>query len=188
MTDKILVLDAMGVLYRHADDVADLLVPYLRELGCGLPTNQITAEYTRCSLGEFPSAQLWHRLGVAGDDTAYCARHELTPGMPGLLAEATGRVRLACLSNDVTEWSVRLRRRFGLERWIGTWVISAEIGYRKPDPAAYRILLATLDARPDDVLFVDDRERNVVAARELGITAEPFTDLAGLAGLVQQWI
>jgi hypothetical protein len=29
---KVIALDARGVLYRHADDVADLLVPYLRSL------------------------------------------------------------------------------------------------------------------------------------------------------------
>ncbi|HEY3606296.1 MAG TPA: HAD-IA family hydrolase [Pseudonocardiaceae bacterium] len=187
MTDKVLALDAMGVLYRDADDVADLLVPYLRERGCRFPVDRIEAEYTRCSLGEFPAAALWQRLGVAGDDEEYCARHELTPGMAELLADSAGQVRLSCLSNDVAEWSVLLRRRFGLERWIDTWVISAEIGHRKPARAAYLSLLDAVDARPDEVLFVDDRERNLVAARELGITAVPFAGTDRLAEVVREW-
>jgi hypothetical protein len=40
-------------------------------------------------------------------------------------------VRLACLSNDVSEWSKLLRERFGLSEYITDWFISADIGVRK---------------------------------------------------------
>ncbi|MCL1922605.1 MAG: hypothetical protein FWG15_01830 [Propionibacteriaceae bacterium] len=52
---KVLALDAMGVIYRHADDVEELLIPYLRDRGCVVPTAQIEELYHRCSLGQISS-------------------------------------------------------------------------------------------------------------------------------------
>ena len=44
----------------------------------------------------------------------------------------------------------------------------------KPEPAAYRAVLDALDARPEDVVFFDDRPANVAGAAELGIDARLF--------------
>ena len=44
----------------------------------------------------------------------------------------------------------------------------------KPDAAAYRAVLTELDARPEEVVFFDDRELNVAAASDLGIDARLF--------------
>ncbi|MBP2707796.1 HAD-IA family hydrolase [Microbispora sp. RL4-1S] len=168
------VLDAMGVLYESADDVGELLVPYLREHGCALDTADIEEAYRRASLGELTSAGFWEATGVAGsaDDEEYCARHTLTPGVHELLKAAdTAGVRVACLSNDVSRWSELLRRRFGLTESIRDWVISADIGVRKPQPAIYHEMLRRLGIAADGVWFVDDRAANVAAAREIGFTA-----------------
>jgi putative hydrolase of the HAD superfamily len=52
---------------------------------------------------------------------------------------------------------------------------SCRIGVAKPDPRAYEICAQRLGVAPANVLFFDDNERNVVAARETGMTAEVFT-------------
>jgi HAD superfamily hydrolase (TIGR01509 family) len=57
-----------------------------------------------------------------------------------------------------------LRDRFGLTRWIKTWMISGDTGVRKPDAPAFVKLLNELGASADVVLFVDDRAVNVAAA------------------------
>ena len=40
--NTILVLDAMGVTYQPADDVADLLIPFVRARGCDESDAEIT--------------------------------------------------------------------------------------------------------------------------------------------------
>ena len=40
-----------------------------------------------------------------------------------------------CLSNDISEWSKKLRARFGLDRYIRGFVISGDAGVRKPEQA-----------------------------------------------------
>ena len=169
---RVIALDAMGVIYRSADDVTDLLIPYARSLGCRLEDDRILQAYVECSLGAMTSSELWEQLGVAGDDEEYCRAHELTDGVPEALASlAAAGVTLACLSNDVSEWSLLLRGRFGLDRYIRTWVISGDIRVRKPDPRAFDALARALCVAPGDILFVDDRARNVQAARAAGLDA-----------------
>jgi putative hydrolase of the HAD superfamily len=54
-------------------------------------------------------------------------------------------------------------------------VISAEVGWRKPEPEIFELALRRLDSRPGETLFVDDFPHNVEAARELGIRGHRFT-------------
>jgi HAD superfamily hydrolase (TIGR01509 family) len=46
--------------------------------------------------------------------------------------------------------------------------ISSQVGYCKPDPSIYRIVQSLL--KSDQVIYVDDQERNLIPARELGWT------------------
>lgn len=160
----VLALDAMGVIYDHSDDVAELLVPYVRSLGCTMSLDEINERYIQCSLGRSTSSQLWEQLGVANraSDVDYISHHRLTPGVLEVLALAQSRGWLAtCLSNDVAEWSLLLRRRFALESFITHWIISGEVGARKPDPSIYEHLVATVSVSGEGILFIDDREKNL---------------------------
>ena len=53
-------------------------------------------------------------------------------------------------------------------------VFSCYVNLIKPDPAIYRCLLEKYGLKAEECLFIDDREDNVVAARELGMQAERF--------------
>jgi len=57
---------------------------------------------------------------------------------------------------------------------------SAEVRLIKPDPAIYEHTLRGLGVAAAEVLFVDDRETNVQAARALGIRSIQFQALAQL--------
>ncbi len=82
---------------------------------------------------------------------------------------------MACLTNDTSEWSALLRTRFALDHYINHWYVSADLGARKPDPAAYELLLRGLDIAPSNVLLVDDRGPNLTPARQLGLQTILFT-------------
>lgn len=165
------VLDAMGVIYRVGDDVGELLVPFIRRRGGITDLARIEERYLQASLGNLSAGEFWAHVGL--DDRVedeYLDALELSEGMVEFLEAMHGRaVRLACLSNDVSEWSAKVRRRFRLDRHIDTWVISGEVGCRKPDQRIYRILLERLGCPASSVLFVDDREKNLVAARACGV-------------------
>ena len=60
---------------------------------------------------------------------------------------------------------------------------SYEMRVAKPDPAYFTTILDRVGEEPDRVLFVDDRLRNVVAAREVGLAAEHWAHGDGLDAL-----
>jgi len=84
-------------------------------------------------------------------------------------------LQVACLSNDVAEWALSLRRRFGLNQRLTHWTISGNVGARKPDPAIYKHLLSATGREPEDCIFVDDRVRNIDIARDMGFKTVLFT-------------
>lgn len=168
---KLLALDAMGVLYAEADDGLNLLYPFIVEKGGTGDIREIIRLYNEASLGRISSAVFWRSAGVdPGMEDEYLERHRLTDGLTDFLVEMNRRgVQLWCLSNDVSEWSGKLRKKFDLERYFCGFVVSGDAGARKPDPAIYRSLLDKSAHGPSDVIFADDRLRNIEAADALGI-------------------
>jgi FMN phosphatase YigB (HAD superfamily) len=168
-----LVLDAMGVIYDEGNLVQAHLIPFAREHGCTLSDRDILGHYLQCSAGATASSSFWVALGVAGRgdrlDGEYVARHRLTDDLiPFLDGMRSCGARVHCLSNDVAEWSVRLRRLHGLEAYVSHWTISGDVKSRKPDTGIYRSLLDATRLSADECLFVDDKVPNLDVARELG--------------------
>ncbi|MBE1533544.1 HAD family hydrolase [Actinomadura algeriensis] len=98
----------------------------------------------------------------------------------GLMEElAAAGSPLALLSN----LPVDLARTVDARPWAGLFrhrLFSADLRLVKPDPDIYRTLLERLEAGPDDVVFVDDREENVRAAEAAGIRGVLFRDAGGV--------
>ena len=53
-------------------------------------------------------------------------------------------------------------------------VISGDVGVRKPSDEIYKILLSKADANPEDCVFVDDRDKNLIPAQNLGMKVVRF--------------
>ena len=176
-----LVLDAMGVLFESADDVAELLVPFIQKNGGNHSIEAIESAYTEASLGRLEADNFWHRFDIDPDrEDDFLALHRLNQGVSELLALAQEReVPVWCLSNDVGRWSQKLRQRLGIEERLAGSIISGDVGVRKPDAGIYQALLSASKTRSGDLYFVDDREKNVIAARQLGIESDLFTEVKG---------
>lgn len=101
------------------------------------------------------------------------------PTMRYLLDDLVGRYQLGILSNasDVLE---TVLDQFELTHYFDVIVNSHRIGVAKPDPAAFNIALQRLNANPDEVLFIDNLERNIKAAQSLGITSYLYTNISDL--------
>ena len=55
------------------------------------------------------------------------------------------------------------------ERVFDHVIISSEVHLNKPDPRIFHLALGRVGCKPQEAVFIDDRRRNVEAARELGI-------------------
>lgn len=80
----------------------------------------------------------------------------------------------AMLSN-VTAAHAEILREMGIYEFFRPLLLSYKMGVEKPNPVAFQMLLHALALSPEQVIFVDNEERNVAAAKKLGIDAILFT-------------
>ena len=73
------------------------------------------------------------------------------------------------MSNDVSEWSLYLRNKFGLDKFFDEIVISGDVGMKKPFSDIYEYILKQLNQSAHECFFIDDRPGNLIPAAELGI-------------------
>jgi putative hydrolase of the HAD superfamily len=79
--------------------------------------------------------------------------------------------RMALLSNAPVSFA-RHAERQDWTRHFSQLVFSGDLRVAKPDRAIFDILLSRIGARPDDCLFLDDRQSNIDGARAAGLRAE----------------
>ena len=175
----------MGVIYKAGDDVGELLIPFLRSKGCEKSEDEIENLYLECSLGNLTSREFWEACGIPCHDDLddeYTQKHTLTEGLMEFLNTIRDHgIKLACLSNDVAEWSVLLRKRHGLEAYFDHWFISGDLGVRKPDEGIYKIMIDQLGVEPGNCVFLDDRVHNLRAAKNLGMRVLLFGNRLSVA-------
>lgn len=92
----------------------------------------------------------------------------------------SGRAQLAVLNNEGRDLNQYRIAHFGLARYFSVFCSSCYMGVRKPDAEAYARALGILQATPQECLFVDDREENLVAPRILGMDSLRFTSASQL--------
>jgi FMN phosphatase YigB (HAD superfamily) len=88
------------------------------------------------------------------------------------------RYRTGILSNSFVGAREREQDHYGVDQWSDDLVYSHEVGMCKPDPRIYLLTCERLGVRPEETVFLDDVEANVVAAREVGMSAILFQDNA----------
>jgi putative hydrolase of the HAD superfamily len=171
----VLALDAMGVIYQAIDDVDELLVPFLSK-HIEVNHSHMESLYHQCSLGMFSSSFFWQQLGLSPDvEDDYLSNHQLVSGVKEFIMWARNHFdSVWCLSNDVSEWSIKLREMFELKSLFDGTVISGDVNARKPSPEIYEALCNASNSRPEDIFFIDDRPENVLAAIECGMKSIVF--------------
>lgn len=106
----------------------------------------------------------------------------VTDGMDALLRRLKKSLRLVALTNTNGAHAECWRVLFAeVLRHFEEVFCSHEIASRKPEPRAYQLVLEYLKLPARQVVFVDDREENVLAARDLGmcgIVARDTTQIA----------
>jgi HAD superfamily hydrolase (TIGR01509 family) len=178
------------VIRTVAFDVMDTLLhdPFREALraATGVPLEELFARrdpdaYPAFERGETDEATYWAAFTAAGIDVDPDAFHAVRreactwlPGMAELLDDLAGLVERATASNYPV-WIEQLSAT-RLAGRIDRVLASHHLGVRKPDVGFYTGLLDALGREVGEVLFVDDREVNVEAARAVGLRAHRFVD------------
>ena len=84
------------------------------------------------------------------------------------------RYRLSLLSNTNEIHFEFVEGRYPILSCIEERVLSYQVGCMKPDEKIYHAAVAKAEVVPEEILFTDDRQENINAARSIGIQAIQF--------------
>jgi epoxide hydrolase-like predicted phosphatase len=82
--------------------------------------------------------------------------------------------RVGILSNADLSLEERMRDGLGIRHLFDDVISSAVVGMAKPEPRIYQLAAERLRLPAEECAFIDDLERNVLAAREAGMAAIHF--------------
>ncbi len=149
--------------------------------------------------GDMSPAEYWSKVAAGRDalNESLLAKLrdwdvEMWSNLNHAMVDWLGRLRRAgfktgVLSNMHADMASFVHRRFG---WLGSLdclILSCEVRLVKPERAIYDRCVDGLALPPSEVLFIDDREVNVKAAKDAGLRALQFESIEqlreALAGL-----
>lgn len=196
--DEAIVFDLGGVLVD---------VDFRRALerwaaAAGMPVATLASRFRRdeayCAheRGELDDRRYFARLrGALGIDIGdeemlagwNAALGEPLPGIAPLVERLAREWPLYVFSNTnpahVAHFTPRYRELLLHFRHVFT---SCELGARKPEPQAFAHLAAAVGLRPEKLLFFDDLDENVRAARQAGLQAERVTRAGQIEAALRQ--
>ena len=93
---------------------------------------------------------------------------------------AAGKYLLCTINNEGLELNEHRIREFKLRREFKAFFSSCYLGIRKPNEGIYRLALEVTQRRPEECLFIDDRELNLECAQQLQMRTIQFRNASQL--------
>ncbi len=186
MAIKAVVFDIGGVLELDVIEQVDIGLDARWERELGLQAGELDQRMAEIwlagSLGrcteEDVHAEMCTRLGMSQEQVAeymremwdwYCGR--LNEPMAEFFCSLRPRYQTAILSNSFVGARREEQQRYHFDEMCDMIIYTHEEGIAKPDPRIFELMCKRLNVEPAEVVFVDDMEANIAAARELGIHA-----------------
>jgi HAD superfamily hydrolase (TIGR01549 family) len=182
MKIRALIFDFGGVLVRMVDDRPRLKLA--QQLN--IPLEQLdylvffSESARKASLGEISVGMHWEAvrkaLAIAPEEMPgflgqYWSADDVNWELLEYIRKLRPQYKVGLLSNAWDDLRHTLRTRWNIDGLFDELVISAEVKMIKPDPRIFHLAVERLDAQPPEVVFIDDIEENVLAARKEGLLA-----------------
>jgi putative hydrolase of the HAD superfamily len=162
-----------------------------------LDVHQIDIDETRSSnldldLGKISMDEFFEELSkISGIEASkikkeFLSNASLNEGLLSLILELKDKYKLAILSNASSSHIRDILKKAGLYKLFDEIIISSEIGYIKPDSKIFEYALEKLAVKPQQTIFIDDNQRFVDAASDIGIESICYTDLNSLKNSLKQ--
>ncbi|MDD5397147.1 MAG: HAD family phosphatase [Candidatus Moranbacteria bacterium] len=94
--------------------------------------------------------------------------------------ELKGKYKLGMITNNIQDWFEHNIAEHDLENVFDEIVTSYETGLKKPDREIYDFTIKKLGVLPQECIFIDDRDNNVMGAKNAGMEAILFKNLLQL--------
>lgn len=102
--------------------------------------------------------------------------YEIMPKTKYLIEQLSKQYALYYLSDNVKERVDALDSKFHFLSLFKGGIFSHEVGVRKPNPKIYQFALNKCHTRPDETIFIEDKQIMLDPAKEMGINTILFVD------------
>lgn len=172
---KAVVLDMYGVIVKQTGDD---FVPYVQRTFPDLKPEEIYKPWFKADVGELTSLEVWKTIGFQGDlekiEKEYLDTIELNDGFLDFITSVRKQYKLAIISNDSSQWSKYIRKKFDIDKFFDVISISGDLKIQKPDERIFLLTMKQLGCNAEDCLYIDDREGNLEAASKVGMNTVLF--------------
>lgn len=94
----------------------------------------------------------------------------------------------AIISNHIEDWFNYLRKEYRLDEIFEKIITSFDTGFAKPQKEIFLKALDILKIKPDDCIFIDDKEKNTKTAQDIGFKTILFSNDIDLRNEIQKHI
>jgi HAD superfamily hydrolase (TIGR01509 family) len=88
--------------------------------------------------------------------------------------------KIVLFTNNYEDMFIFMKNNYNLDKYFDYVFSSSDMKNKKPEAEAYRYLLSKLRIEPREAVFIDDKERNIIGAKDAGIRTILFENLTKL--------
>lgn len=180
---KAIIFDLGGVLFTNGTKkfIHDISLKYNLDPGVvkDIIDGNVGSQYREAKIIR---DQFWkivlEKLGLQEDigtlEDQWISGYDLIEGTRDIILELAKKYKVYYLSDNVKERVERINNRYNFLKWFEDGIFSHEVGIRKPNPAIYRYTLEKAQVKPEETVFVDDKQSALEPAKEMGIVTILF--------------
>jgi len=90
------------------------------------------------------------------------------------LRKALKKVYRIYVLSDTNYLHASINKKRGVYDGFNKVFLSNEIGIKKPDPRIFKYMFKKINLKPEETIFIDDKEENIKTAKKLGMNAILF--------------
>lgn len=188
--EKIVIFDWGGIVESHKDgenNYFKIIIKIIKTINPNINENEIISLWKKCNLDETgknilvcnenKDLEKWFDrvknvfsldCDLKTFDEIYQKEFEHVDCYKDVIQleyETRKRCKIGILSNLIFLDKERLSKQLDLNKFDYVW-LSFELGEEKPDNKIYEIVENDCKLKPQNILFVDDREDNILAAKK----------------------
>ena len=190
---KAIILDADGVSFRKISPLVDKKLSQLAHVSEEIVKEKRKKYWALTKIGTLTSKEMWFgsihhsgfekgilgELGVKEKEFTTQDLFEMNSGAIEFLKDTKKQeIPLCLLSNSSEDLIEKQYHYFKLETFFTATFFSHKMKIAKPDQRVFEKVLKELPFDPAEILFVDDKEKILFAAEELGFQTFLFTESA----------
>lgn len=169
MMIKMVAFDVFGVVITEGHMVSSSLMPLLPKHTSKSLVKSFYNPYTR---GEISEQSFWQGIGLS-DYTeirqTFLHSFVLDADLKHVVHQLSDKYALSILSNLGSAWADTLSEKFAFKQSFAPIIFSGKVGFEKPNPEIYALLIAESGLEAHEIIFIDDRLENLAVAHQLGM-------------------